>query len=210
MKTKDRSVPWFGGALKLTVSNGGRGPLLVLFACVWAVSISVPLGLFSASHMAALPVAEEVAVDSGEVAGEWRIVHVLAEECACSRSVIEYLLDRGSAGEMQEDVVLLDGSRELVSRLRSGGFRVTTVEAEDFCESLGSEGVPFFQVVEGGESPRYSGAYFDSAFRATSGFLDLKTYSLIKDGGFVLSRPVFGCATSERLKSLLDPLGLKY
>ncbi|MBK1878289.1 hypothetical protein [Pelagicoccus mobilis] len=203
-------MPLAGRGAESTKSKRVRRSILVSLVCLWVVSISVPLGLFSASHMAVLPVAEESVIESSENWEGWRLVHVLAEDCPCSKSVIEYLVQRNAQQTLVEEVVLLDGSDALVDRLRMSGFSVTVLEAEDLCESLGSEGVPFFQVIEGGRSPRYSGAYFDSAHRATNGFLDLKTYSRIKDGGFVLNRPVFGCATSERLRALLDPFGLKY
>lgn len=187
-----------------------RGFWLGAVFVFWVVSISIPLGLFSASHQAVLPVAQEsVAITPNAGPSNWHIVHVLAEECPCSRSVVEYLLERGSKGEMVEEVVLLGGSDSSLEKLRAAGFEVRAVDSEDFCQSVGSEGVPFFQVVRGNAAPAYSGAYFDSAFRATSGFLDLKTFSRIEAGGFVVNRPVYGCATSERLQSILDPFGFK-
>ena len=160
--------------------------------------------------MAVFPVAQEAVVPVQSDNEDWRIVHVLAESCACSRDVLDYLLERGSEDGFQEDVVLLDGSGDFVSKLRAQGFSVTTAESESLCEAFGSEGVPFFQVLEADDSLRYSGAYYDSVHRTYGGFQDLDTYSKIKNGKFVRSRPVYGCATSDRLKSRLDPFGLKY
>lgn len=137
------------------------------------------------------------------------MVHVLAEDCPCSLSVLGYLLERGSSADFFEEVVLVDGTEVLMLRLREAGFRVSALAAEQLCGDFGSEGVPFFQVLDDADAPRYSGAYFDSAFRAKSGFLDLATVSHLKAGGLVLNRPVYGCATSDRLKAVLDPFKLK-
>lgn len=137
------------------------------------------------------------------------MVHVLSEECACSRSVARYLLSRGPLADAQEEVVLLGGSEETSQAFRAAGFAVSTAEAEEFCAQFGSEGVPFFQVVDGGDEAAYSGSYFDSAFRGNEGFLDLETFRRLRSGGFVVGRPVYGCATSERLRSILDPFGFK-
>ncbi|MBC2606760.1 hypothetical protein [Pelagicoccus albus] len=161
--------------------------------------------------MAVLPVATDSVSSFVEGDSEdWGLVHVLAEECPCSRSVLDYLLERGANSGVREEVILLDATDESVEKLRELGFLVSTADSEGFCSRFGSEGVPFFQVVEGGAKPSYSGAYFDNAFRATGGFLDLKTLSRLQGGGIVVNRPVYGCATSDRLKAVLDPLGLKY
>ncbi|MDQ8187012.1 hypothetical protein [Pelagicoccus sp. SDUM812002] len=195
---------------ELVASKRRRTAFMAGGFALWAVSISIPLGLFSAAHQAVLPVTQE-SLREGISASQdgWALVHVLAEDCACSRSVLEYLLERGSSSDYAEEVILVDGSEYLANRLTTAGFTVSKVEAEQLCSDFGSEGVPFFQVVEGGKEPAYSGAYFNSAFRGTNGFLDLSTAERLSSGGFVLSRPVYGCATSERLKAVLDPFGLK-
>ncbi|MBD5778922.1 hypothetical protein IEN85_05415 [Pelagicoccus sp. NFK12] len=185
-----------------------RWGLLVGFV-LWTGAISVPLGLFSAAHRAVLPVAKESLQVSSSGEEQWTIVHVLAEDCACSRSVIDYLVDRGPSEAFAEEVTLVGGGSEAAERLRRQGYLVATVEGEQLCADFGSEGVPFFQVVKGGSEPSYSGAYFDGAFRGDAGFQDLRTASRLAAGGFVLSRPVYGCPTSERLKSVLDPFGWK-
>lgn len=188
-----------------------RGRLIgFAFLGLWAVSITIPLGLFSAAHMAVLPVAKESVSGQAEMSGSgWGIVHVLSEDCSCSRSVLEYLLERKSKVQMAEEVVLLDASDGSLDLLRAAGFLVSTAESENFCSAYGSEGVPFFQVLTPEDETAYSGAYFDSAYRGTSGFLDLETLDRLKAGGLVFDRPVFGCATSDRLKSILDPFGFK-
>ncbi len=187
-----------------------RRILVGAFFAFWAASISIPLGLFSAAHQAVLPVAQKsLAPDSIIEGGKWGLVHVLAEDCPCSRSVLEYLVERGSSGALVEEVILLDASEQASARLRAAGFSVSSVEGEELCSAFGSEGVPFFQVVKGEGDPEYSGAYFDTAFRANSGFRDLSTAERLQSGGFVFNRPVYGCATSDRLKAVLDPLGLK-
>lgn len=198
------------GALPQRLSlKRGTVVAFALFS-LWALGISVPLGLFSASHMAVLPVAEGAVSTGGSgSAGEWSMVHVISEECPCSRGVARYLLARGALEGVEEEIVLLGGSDETSRALRAAGFAVSTADAEEFCAQFGSEGVPFFQVIDDGDEAAYSGSYFDSAFRGNEGFLDLETFRRLRSGGFVIGRPVYGCATSERLKSVLDPFGFK-
>ncbi|EDY84835.1 hypothetical protein VDG1235_4468 [Verrucomicrobiia bacterium DG1235] len=187
-----------------------RKVLAFLGFLVWAGAITIPLGLFSAAHMAVLPVAKDaIATSDAAAKGEWAIVHVLSEDCACSRGVLEYLLERGRTEGVSEEVVVLDGDAKVLERLRASGFVAVSVDAESFCSSYESEGVPFFQVRDVSTEAVYSGAYFDSAYRGNSGFLDLSTTKRLQSGGFVHDRPVYGCPTSERLRAILDPFGLK-
>ncbi|MDQ8182689.1 hypothetical protein QEH57_18610 [Pelagicoccus sp. SDUM812005] len=197
------------GSARLGSSKMRRKALLMGGFSLWAASISIPLGLFSAAHQAVLPVAQQSLRAASAVGDDWSLVHVVAEDCACSRSVMDYLVERGVSSDYSEEVILVGGGETFASRLEAAGFSVSEVEAEQLCSVSGAEGVPFFQVARGAEEPSYSGAYFASAFRGGNGFLDLSTADRLAAGGLVLSRPVYGCPTSERLKSILDPFGLK-
>lgn len=178
-----------------------------LFFSAWVAFITVPLAALAAAHMAALPVAKEAV--ASKPADGWKLVHVLSEDCSCSRSVMDYLLERRRSPDFEEEVILLGERSELEDELAAAGFQVQVVEAESFCAQFASEGVPFFQVIEGDAAPRYSGAYFDSAYRGKGGFLDLSTLQRLQAGGLVVNRPVYGCPTSDRLKRMLDPFSLK-
>lgn len=178
-----------------------------LFFAFWAGVITAPLAALATAHMATLPVATK-SVTPNPTNG-WKLVHVLSEECSCSRSVMDYLLERGSSDGIAEEIVLLGESSQLRESLVEAGYAVQLVDPESFCTQFQSEGVPFFQILEGDAPPRYSGAYFKNAYRGTSGFLDLSTLEHLQAGGLVVNRPVYGCPTSDRLKRMLDPFKLK-
>lgn len=179
------------------------------FFCIWALVTTVPLIFFKASHLIALPASEVSMLSEVNQSNGWSIVHVLSEECACSRGVIEYLQGRSVPAGLLEEVVLLDGREATFSGLSGKGFEVRSINGESMCQSFGAEGVPFFQVIRPDGEVAYSGAYFNGNARGTSGFLDLSTLAQVQLGNRLDTRPVFGCPTSNRLKAKLDPFSLK-
>lgn len=211
MDRNDRSEKSQKRTLLQSVARVGLGRFFLFgFTGLWVVGITVPLALFCVSHLVALPIARTpVTLSSNAEKTDWRIVHVLSEECVCSQGVLEYLKARGTVEGREEEVVLVNSSETMMKELRSLGYAATLVEAESFCGAFGAEGVPFFQVLDK-DSLKYSGAYFDGVYREGSAFLDLPTLKKLADGRSVKERPVYGCPTSKRLRTLLDPFGFRF
>lgn len=179
------------------------------YFCIWVLVTTAPLIFFKASHLIALPASEISMLSDVNESDGWSIVHVLSEECACSRSVIEYLEGRSVSAGILEEIVLLDGREATFGALSGEGFAVRSIESEAMCQGFGAEGVPFFQVIGPDGNVAYSGAYFKGNARGGSDFLDLATLVQAQAGDVVFARPVFGCPTSNRLKAQLDPFSLK-
>ncbi|MDQ8204097.1 hypothetical protein QEH54_13810 [Pelagicoccus sp. SDUM812003] len=191
-----------------TRRQGAKSGLGLWFALgVWIVLVSIPLSYFSAAHLTSLPIAKQPL--SSSLDGRWRIMHVLGESCACSRSVLDYLQRRGALSDVAEETLLLEARPGSLEGLRQAGFLANGGDAEALCAGYGAEGVPFFQILRPDGEVAYSGSYFDGMARPTSGFLDVDTLRTLRSGGWVPERPVYGCPTSDRLRTRLDPFGLK-
>ena len=164
------------------------------------------------SHLAVLPVASEaIAISAPEEASKsWKVLHVLSEECGCSRDVIEYLLSRGPVSGTSETILLLDGSERTRLALGEAGFQTTQFDAERLCGLYGSEGVPYFQIVSPSKELIYSGGYLENQYSARKSYSDISILSKARSGLKTAAQPVVGCATSQRLKKSLDPFSLKY
>ncbi len=180
---------------------------------MWAILVFVPIGYLMSEHYVVLPVAEERIEFAHSIpteASAWKILHVLGEDCKCSRDVLAYLEERGISSAASEAILLLGGKLETKLSLESRGFIVEISDAEELCVSYGSEGVPYFQISDETNVMRYSGAYSKMGYSTTRGYLDLKNLELAKQGIETPNLPVLGCATSRRLRGALDPLALKY
>lgn len=203
MKTT-RTGPLESGRKALSTSY----PWLVL--SVWCVAVSLPIAYMMAGHMVSLPIARSAIElpDSAVRPSEWRITHVLSDQCLCSRNVIEYLSARNPSDGIEEWVALLDSGSETANELRALGFQVIEANGEAFRADYGSEGVPYFQIKDSEGSLRFSGGYAPSG--SIGQLSDLDTLERMRRGASVEEMPVIGCATSERLKSALDPFSFKY
>ena len=179
---------------------------------VWAGVVTVPMSYLMGSHLAVLPIASE-AIDihaPEESSKSWKVLHVLSEECACSRDVIDYLLSRGPVSDTSETVLLLDGSERTRLALGEAGFQTTLFDAERLCGLYGSEGVPYFQITSPSKELIYSGGYLENQYSARKSYSDISILSKAQSGLQTKAHPVVGCATSQRLKRTLDPFSLKY
>ena len=179
---------------------------------VWAGVVTIPMSYLMGSHMAVLPIASE-AIDihaSDNASNSWNVLHVLSEECGCSRDVIDYLLSRGPVSDVSETVLLLDGSEQTLLALGKAGFQTTRFDAERLCGLYGSEGVPYFQITSPSKELIYSGGYLENQYSARKTYSDTTILSKAQSGLKTKAQPVVGCATSQRLKKTLDPFSLKY
>ena len=140
---------------------------------------------------------------------QWTVTHVLGAGCKCSQIIFEHLLNRGVRTDVLENVIIVGDMKEEARRLQEKGFQVLAKDAR----TLASEkavGVPFMLV----NSPRgdtvYAGGYANGFVKKGTPILDAEIIASVKGGKVASELPIFGCAVSQRIKSLIDPLGLKY
>jgi len=131
----------------------------------------------------------------------WLAVHVLSSECRCSQRVVAHLLE-GERPPGWTEIVLwvgdLQPDPELVRR-----FDVRRVQATDLAR-YGIEAAPLFVAVTPAGEVRYAGGYTDRKQGAV--FHDLQVLAEARGSTAISSLPLFGCATSDRLRDALSNL----
>ncbi len=138
----------------------------------------------------------------------WTMTHVLGENCKCSSEVAKYLIRRGPLQETNENVILL-GSLKEQDQLQLRGFKVSHRDAR----SIASEkavGVPFLMIHTPQGNNVYAGGYAKDFIRENTPIQDQEILSYLQGGKTPAELPIFGCAVSHRIQSLLDPMGFKY
>ncbi|MCX6596398.1 MAG: hypothetical protein NTV70_08525 [Acidobacteria bacterium] len=129
---------------------------------------------------------------AGAGSGQWQLIHVLADGCACSNRVRAYLKQRPGIDGVRERLVPVDGA----SRLRLANL------------SMEISAAPLLIVVAPDGRVRYAGGYSQRR-DAQDGFHDREILAKLSRGSAVEPLPVYGCATSRQMRARLDPFGLK-
>ena len=171
----------------------------------WLCAVLILGAALTALHSVALPAP---ALGPGQT-GPWRALHVLADDCECSSSVAGQLVMRRALTGWQEDVVIIGKAPVADEALKSAGFAVRHLTAEQ-AEREGFQGAPWLVLRDPAGRVAYSGGY--AAVRPTPGrkLEDGAIMAAVRSGRSVAPLPAFGCATSESLRQQLDPLHLKY
>lgn len=138
----------------------------------------------------------------------WLATHVLYSECRCSVRILTHLFERKPVSGVVEKILLVGEKAEYVERGRAAGFEVKVVSASELADRFHIQAVPLLVVQDASDAVRYLGGYTDRKQGP-----DIRDASIIRDlvnGGARRELPLFGCAVSQKLQALLDPLGLKY
>jgi hypothetical protein len=188
---------------------GIRAALTVWFSVMLAIGASLLV-----RHSVALP---RPAVDSelerslstlrtpADV-GKWMAVHVLYAECRCSQRVADHLLSSPRPADLAEQVLLVGRSAALEDSLTARGFHVTAVEPDELAARYHVLAVPLLLVAAPDGSIRYAGGY--TTRKQGPDPRDLEIIASAKANRVTAALPVFGCAVSQKLDQVLNPLGL--
>ena len=156
-------------------------------------------------HSAAIP----APVLHRDAPGEWRALHILADDCDCSKSVADRLASRGRLPNWREDVIVIGRDPVDDTSLTTTGFTVQHLTADDAARA-GFQGAPWLVLRDPAGRVVYSGGY--TAARPAPGqpTQETKIMQSVRGGQTVNPLPAFGCATSQNLRRQLDPLHLAY
>ncbi len=172
---------------------------------VWFVVLTMFSAGMLARHLLAMPAPSKTARLGQHLAAlhprSWLAVHVLSSECACSQRVVAHLLDSQRPAGWAEIVLWVgdvEPSAELVRR-----FDVRRVTAADLAR-YEIEAAPLLVAVTPDGDVRYAGGYTDR--KQGPVFHDLEVLAAARASVELPSFPLFGCATSERLKDALANL----
>jgi hypothetical protein len=187
-----------------------------LVVIAWIPCTLVLTSLLMVGHLLTLPrpamgakLERALEKDASAEAGRhgWFALHVMAEQCNCSRRVLEHLIERGGDPSLSEKVVLIGSDEELRRRLTARGFGFETLTAEQLHDRYGVDGAPLLLVIDPQGRVAYSGGY---STRAGGEPRDSEILAALQGGGRPEALPLFGCAVSRELQRKLDPLGMKY
>lgn len=119
-------------------------------------------------------------------------------------------------GISESIIYLVDGKKSestnsFVAQLKEKGFQVSLKDQESFPEFENKvTGVPFMMVSDKTQNILYAGGYGSHKIIEGQEIQDQKIIEQIVSNKKVHTFPIFGCATSLKYQSLLDPFSLKY
>ena len=138
--------------------------------------------------------------------GRLTLVHALYESCRCSQNVLAHLVARGPRADARELVLVVDGEDTTLGRVREAGFEARRITPADLHDRYGIEGAPLLAIADATGGVRYVGGYGDR--KQSPVVRDGELADRVAHGEPVDSLPLFGCPTSEALRSSLDPVGV--
>ena len=179
----------------------------------WAVAIVVVIGIGSGSHLLTLP--KPAAADPRLTSAmrpapgdeRWGVLHVLGATCRCSQEIARHLAARGAIAGVRERVVIVGDDDAFAEALARSGFEVSLVSESDLLHDIGVEAVPLLVVAAPGGALRYIGGYTER--KQGEYIADTRILAALRGGSAVPPLPLFGCATSARLRRAVDPLGVR-
>lgn len=139
---------------------------------------------------------------------QWVGIHVLYSDCGCSRRVLDHLFSSERPAGFAEKLLLVGHHEEFEAGARAAGLDVTVLRARELKEQFGLESAPLFIVADPAGTLRYVGGYTER--KRGLAIRDLEIVRELRAGGESYELPLFGCAVSQRLQEILDPLGIKY
>lgn len=193
--------------------------LTYLGLAAWA-GLCVVLGAYLlAGHLLTLPTpaAADPALHQAIAANRhadqrdrWLVLHVLSEDCKCSRRVLDHLLaDSRPAGVVERIVLVTDhGAAELAAAIRARGFELDVVTPDELVARYHVEAAPLLVVVDPHDDVRYVGGY--TPRKQAADMRDVAVIAAIRRGDPVEPLPAFGCAVGRALSTKLDPFGIRF
>ncbi len=177
---------------------------------LWLLVVVLGGGVLLGRHLPALPLPSTADPRPGAALGQlrtpgaagWAVAHVLYADCDCSRGVAEVLLQTPVASDVHEYVVLVGQDDQLAAQLAASGRPVHPASAGALVDHWGLEGAPAAVIVDE-----------DNVLRAVSGYTDRKQAAVVRwpalldeaRAGGSTQAPLFGCATSARLRARTHP-----
>ncbi len=178
---------------------------------IWMVGAVAVGATLQARHLLALPAAsigqsardESVAMlaRGGQGLAVW---HVLSADCACSRKVAEHLATRAPIAGSIETIVWV--AKNDAPPPQTGALRLLVITPDDLQRRFGAVAAPQLIAVDAQGAVRYVGGYSRSKQGEPQ---DTAIIGTLATGGKAAALPLFGCAVSEELARLTDPVGVE-
>lgn len=183
----------------------------------WAGVMVVIMGTLMAGHWVALPtptraerpeVAEALQGLMRRDRGDWLAAHVMYADCRCSQRIVDHLVESRRPDRLTEHVLLVGEDASMGERLTAQGYVVTQLTPERLLSEYHLRAAPMLLIADPTGTLRYAGGYTER--KQGYQVRDLTILDELMAAGTALELPAFGCAVSQALQDLLDPLGVKY
>lgn len=133
-------------------------------------------------------------------------LHVIYEDCSCTRSLWAHLMERGAARGVDELVLYVGDDAERAREARRRGYRFRRTDPRSLSDTLGVDAAPL--LVLASAELDYVGGYY--AVPAAVSPRDEAIARAVAAHEPVEPLPIYGCAVSPALQDQVDPLGLVY
>lgn len=180
----------------------------------WLTAATIAAATITSWHTVALPGQQSQDMALSNADHQWHLRHYLSPDCECSRAISRYLVRRGPLNTAIEEVVLVTSGNdalragEISARLIRSGFHTRIIASSAAAEAR-VEAVPTLEIEAPDGRIRFRGGYRDRTAPAGV-YLDVSMLSDLIDSKPVAPLPVFGCATSARLRQQLNPLAFYF
>ena len=132
--------------------------------------------------------------------------HILYGNCPCSRRVLDRLVKRHAIEAVAEHIVLIGEDPEHQAKAIALGYDVRIVTPTQLKSEYGIEAAPLLIVSDESGRIFYSGGYTER--KQGLAIQDQVIIQRVLSGEHVEHLPLYGCAVSQGLKAIIDPLGL--
>ena len=195
-----------GGTHGSAMQTLSRKTVLVALALsVWAATVCAAVLPFFASHFVVFR--PEGAAEASVRPGAWALTHVLGQGCACSQTVVPYLLKRGPI-DAHEKVLFFGDAFPLAKDLEARGFEVELRDPSSL-DRKQFRAVPFLVIANSKGDVVYTGGYSEHRVTPDTAMQDVAILERLRANQPSDTLPVIGCAVSAQYRALLDPLGVK-
>lgn len=193
------------------MSKGMKNKIWAAFlVLVWGVAVLYFVAELGVQHsISFLPTRLGVSVSKAtDVAeDELQVTHVLASGCKCSESVAKYLL-QDLHGVTHQKVVWVGEKSPYEEALKKLGYQFEYFDKEQISrEEL--QGVPTL-LISKADQIIYAGGYSAQRIFKPEEVKFSEIYLALKEGRRPTEWPIFGCATAQKYRKVLDPWGFKY
>lgn len=177
---------------------------------LWGLVMALMGAVLLGRHLPALPLptAEDPRIAAAAAAARpaeargWVAYHLLFTDCDCSRGVAEALIGSPHLLGLSEQVLLVGEDDALEATLVASGRPVYHLSAGDLVDRWGVEAAPAAVLIDE-----------NNVVRAVSGYTDRKQAAAVRwpelyhraVAGEPPALPLYGCATSRRLRDRTHP-----
>jgi hypothetical protein len=184
-----------------------------LFLIIWIPAISAVIGFLMLNHIIAMPLPDDYKKIQQNMprlrhGAGWLMVHVIYQNCSCTNSLTESLLERGPRPGIDESIIFVGDDPAFEKKFEARGFSFEFETKASIAERYGIEAAPMLLIFSPQDRLEYGGGYFErpSVYRS----MDQKYLARLQKGEKVEALPLYGCAVSTRLQKITDPFGIKY